>query len=84
MSLPIQNIILGSDGVFYCATFIGVFTLFTWTYGLIIMGGKKDDIKLKKFLKNPGIIGIIIIPDTGNVPLIIFFNMPQWELQVRT
>ena len=60
MSLPIQNIILGSDGVFYCATFIGVFTLFTWTYGLIIMGGKKDDIKLKKFLKNPGIIGIII------------------------
>ena len=25
-----------------------------------------------------GIIGIIIIPDTGNVPLIIFFNMQAY------
>lgn len=73
MSLPIQNMILGSDGVFYCAIFIGVFTLFTWTYGLIIMGGKLEDIKLKRLALNPGILGILV----GMFFFLTPFSLPQ-------
>lgn len=73
MSLPIQNMILGNDGVFYCAIFIGVFTLFTWTYGLIIMGGKLGDIKLKRLALNPGILGILV----GMFFFLTPFSLPQ-------
>ncbi len=73
MSLPIQNMILGSDGVFYCAIFIGVFTLFTWTYGLIIMGGNLGDIKLKRLALNPGILGILV----GMFFFLTPFSLPQ-------
>ena len=38
MALPLQEAVLGEDGVFYGAAYIAVFNLFMWTYGLIVMG----------------------------------------------
>ena len=63
MSLPLQQAVLGDDGVFYVATFVSMFNLFVWTYGLVIMKGKseKGDKKaVLKILLNPGIIGTAI------------------------
>ena len=40
MALPLQQAILGTDGVFYGAGFVAVFNLVNWTYGLALMGGK--------------------------------------------
>lgn len=60
MALPLQNAILGSEGVFLGASFICIFNLFTWTYGLILMSGDKKNLSAKKILFNPGIIGVLI------------------------
>lgn len=59
MSLPIEEALLGEDGVFYGAVFIAAFNLIVWTYGLAVMSGDKKNISLKKLAVNPGILGTI-------------------------
>lgn len=51
MSIPLQEAVLGSEGVFYGAIFIGVFNLFSWTYGLVLMSGDKNRCPLKSLLQ---------------------------------
>lgn len=60
MSIPLQEAVLGAEGVFYGAIFIGVFNLFTWTYGLVLMSGDKKQMSVKKLVTNPGILGVVI------------------------
>lgn len=67
MALPLQNAILGTEGVFLGTAYIAVFNLLTWTYGLVLMSGKMSEINIKKVFLNPGIIGI-------TVGLIIFLS----------
>ena len=59
MALPLQQAILGDDGVFYCAAYIIVFNIFLWTYGLMEMSGQRR-LSLKQILLNPGIIGVAV------------------------
>jgi len=59
MALPLQQAILGDEGVFYCASYIVVFNIFSWTYGLFIMSGSKKKFSIK-MLVNPGVIGVIL------------------------
>ncbi len=59
MSLPIEEALLGEDGVFYGAVFIAAFNLIVWTYGLAVMSGDKKSISLKKLALNPGILGTL-------------------------
>lgn len=58
MALPLQAALLGSDGVFYGATFIVVFNIFVWTYGIGLMDNSKKVIGVKKLFLNPGVIGV--------------------------
>ena len=60
MSLPLQEAVLGSVGVFYGATFVAVFNIILWTYGVIIMGGGIKNISVKKIIFSPGIIGTLL------------------------
>ena len=59
MALPLQEAVLGADGVFYGAAYIAVFNLFMWTYGLIIMSGRTSARKAFKAVLNPGVIGTL-------------------------
>ncbi|MCR4939904.1 MAG: AEC family transporter [Treponemataceae bacterium] len=59
MALPLQQAILGDAGVFYCASYIVVFNLFSWTYGLFIMSGSRKSFSIKMIV-NPGVIGVIL------------------------
>lgn len=75
MALPLQQALLGPEGVFYGSSFIAVFNLFVWTHGYSIM--KKDweknalqntikpSLKEKAFfigktLLNPGIASVFV------------------------
>lgn len=58
MSLPLQQAILGSDGVFYGAIYVGIFNIVVWTHGLVTMSGDKKDLSAKKLIANPGLIGV--------------------------
>lgn len=60
MSLPLQEAVLPENGVLYGASFIAIFNLFTWSYGIIEMSGDKKYMSPKKLLLNPGIIGLCI------------------------
>lgn len=75
MSLPLQNAILGSEGVFYGATYVAVFQIMIWTYGVILMSGDMKNISWKKVLINPGVLGtvagIIIFIFSIKIPFVI-------------
>ena len=60
MSLPLQSALLGEEGVFYGATYIAVFQVVLWTYGVILMSGNVKNVSLKKIIINPGVIGTTI------------------------
>lgn len=73
MSLPLQEAILGSEGVFYGSVFVAMFNILVWSYGLVDMSGDKKFFTAKKLILNPGILG------TAVAALLFFFkiNLPQ-------
>ncbi len=60
MSLPLLQSLLGDDGVFFGATYIAVFQIFIWSYGIFLMGNGVKSITAKKVILNPGLIGFLI------------------------
>lgn len=60
MSLPLQQALLKEEGVFYAASFIAMFNIFVWSYGIITMSPKDNKKVSMKILINPGIIGTVI------------------------
>lgn len=55
MGIPLAEAVFGDIGVIYCTTYITMFNLFVWTYGLALMRGKSASKtglkeKLKPFL----------------------------------
>lgn len=60
MSLPLEYVLLGDDGVFYGSVYIAAFNVVVWSYGLALMGGGVKEISAKKLVVNPGIIGVLI------------------------
>ena len=66
MSLPLQQALLGADGVFDGAAYIAIFNILGWSYGVAIMS-QDSKLSLKKILLNPGVISVAI-------GIIIFFT----------
>ena len=78
MSLPLQVSIVGDMGVFYGSSYIAIFNLFVWSYGITMMSGNRKYMTPKKLIINPGIIGLTI-------GLIIFlFSVPTPEIINKT
>ena len=59
MSLPLQNAVLGTKGVFYGSVFVAVFNIIVWSYGLVDMSGGKKAFSVKKLILNPGVLGAL-------------------------
>ena len=60
MGIPLQTALLGDIGVFYCAAYIGMFHMYTWSYGVQLLDKEKSGIHIKKILLSPCIIAIFI------------------------
>lgn len=60
MALPLQMAILGDDGIFFGSSYVVIFNIALWTYGLVLFGGKETKITAKKLIFNPGVIAIIV------------------------
>jgi len=72
MSLPLQQAMLGETGVFYGATYIAVFQIMLWTYGVVLMSGNLKSISIKKVIVNPGVtstlLGVILFVCSISIP----------------
>ncbi len=60
MSLPLLDALLGQEGVFYGASYIAVFNLLVWSYGLLLMDKENPELSIKKLILNPGTLPVII------------------------
>lgn len=60
MAIPLQQAIIGDEGVFYCSAYIIVFNILLWTYGVVNMTGNKKELSVRKILVNPGIIAVLL------------------------
>lgn len=58
--IPLISGIYGTEGVFYLTTMITMFNLLLWTYGVILMSGKRDTLKnTVKRLISPSLVAIV-------------------------
>lgn len=70
VAIPLQQAIIGDNGVFYGSAYLAVFNVIMWTYGVYLMSGDRKYIKGKSLVLNPGLIGVTL-------GLIIFlFSIP--------
>lgn len=60
MSIPLQQALLGDMGTFYGSSYIAIFNVFVWSYGILLMSGDKKYLSPKKLIINPGIIGVTV------------------------
>lgn len=60
MSIPLQQALLGDMGTFYGSSYIAIFNIFVWSYGILLMSGDKKYLTPKKLIINPGIIGVTV------------------------
>ena len=78
MGIPLEQAILGDRGVFFGASYIVVFNLFIWSWGLKVMKGNGERLARRslgegggtgvvKMVLNPGTIGIAL-----GLPLFLF------------
>ncbi len=59
MALPLQAAILGEDGVFFGASYVAIFNVMSWTYGVWCMNKAKGSFSPKRLI-NPGVVSVII------------------------
>ena len=58
--IPLISGIYGTEGVFFLTTMITMFNLFLWTYGVILVSGRRDTLKnTVKRLISPPLIAIV-------------------------
>lgn len=58
MAIPLQEALLGEEGVFYGAAYVAVFNLVLWSYGVLSMSGERSALSARKLILNPGVIGL--------------------------
>ncbi len=72
MAFPLQQALLGDIGVFYGVTYVIVFNILSWSYGVVLMADK-GSLSVKKILLQPAILASI-----GGLILFFFsFRLPH-------
>lgn len=77
IGFPILNVLYGAEAVMYGSIFNIFFTIFLWTYGIIIFKGKMEKKELGKemfkALRNPSLIAVYI----GIIMMIFDLKLPK-------
>ena len=60
MALPLQQALLGDNGVFLGSAFVAIFNAFIWSYGVRLMSGDKKSLSPLKIITRPAILALII------------------------
>ena len=60
IGIPLTQMALGEEAVFYIAIFVALLTVLQWTYGVMIITGDKSVVSPKKIVTNPIVIAVVI------------------------
>ncbi|MBQ7726563.1 MAG: AEC family transporter [Clostridia bacterium] len=60
MGLPLQEALLGDEGVLYGSVYVVLFNIVVWSYGIRLMSGDRGSVSPKRLLINPGITSLLI------------------------
>ncbi|MDE6883075.1 MAG: AEC family transporter [Lachnospiraceae bacterium] len=60
IGIPLVQMTLGEEAVFYVASFVAILNILQWTYGVFIMTGDRSRISLKKIATNPIAVSLAI------------------------
>ncbi|MCD8076682.1 MAG: AEC family transporter [Lachnospiraceae bacterium] len=66
IGIPLVQMALGTEAVFYVASFVAILNILQWTYGILVMTGDRSVISLQKIRTNPIVISFL-------AGLILFF-----------
>lgn len=70
IGIPLVQMVLGSDAVFYISIMIVLINALQWTFGVYMISGSKEVMDLRAIIKNPIIISV-------GIGLILYFiNIP--------
>ena len=58
MGIPLVQLVLGQEAVFYMAMIVAMMTFVTFTYGMFLISGDRKMMSLKKVVTNPPIIAV--------------------------
>ena len=59
IGIPLVQAVLGEGAVFYLASFIALLNILQWTYGVLIMTGDRETVRLKIIFTNPVILSFL-------------------------
>ena len=60
VALPLQSALLGAEGTLLGASYLVVFNIMLWSYGIYEMSGDKKNITAAKIILSPGIVSVTI------------------------
>ncbi len=60
MGIPLVRATLGNEAVFYTVGMIAILNVLQWTYGVVVLTGKKNSVSLRGILLNPIVIGALV------------------------
>ena len=78
IGIPLVQAALGEGAVFYLVSFIALLNIMQWTYGIVIMTGNRDAIRLKSISSNPVVLAFVL------GLLIFFLRIPVPKVIVST
>lgn len=78
IGIPLVQAVLGEGAVFYLASFIALLNILQWIYGVFIMTGDKETIRVKTIATNP-----VVLSFFGGL-LLFFLRIPVPQVIVST
>lgn len=60
IGIPLVQMTLGEEAVFYVASFVAILNILQWTYGVFLMTRDRSQISLKKIATNPVAVSLVI------------------------
>lgn len=73
IGIPLVQMTLGTEAVFYVSSFVALLNILQWTYGVLVMTGDKSVISFQKVRTNPIVISFVV----GIALFLLPISLPQ-------
>lgn len=60
IGIPLVQAVLGEEAVFYLAAFVALLNILQWTYGVWILAGDRNAVRLKTVATNPVVLAFVV------------------------